>query len=95
MIPTRTRHDIYPGLISGAKGVAIWSLFPRGEVRRTFRIHYNAYATVAKEITGPKNPGQVFLFGEDHKDLTVSHISGVPKGKLFALRIPLGAYGST
>jgi len=64
LIPDWVRHDIYLGLISGAKGVAIWSLFRRPEVRRTWSIWYNAYAGVADELGGETGLGQVFLFGK-------------------------------
>jgi len=64
LIPAWVRHDIYLGLISGAKGVAIWSLFRRPEVRRTWPIWYNAYAAVADELCGDADLGQVFLFGK-------------------------------
>jgi hypothetical protein len=83
LISTWIRHDIYLGLLSGAKGVAIWSLFPRGGVRRTFRIHYNAYAAVATELTGPKKLGEVFLFGKHRKYLTVKYLEGPKTVKLF------------
>jgi hypothetical protein len=83
MIPAWIRHDVYLGLISGAKGVAIWSLFPRGEVRRTFQTHYDIYAKIARELTGHKALGQVFLFGEDRHDLTVKQTRGPKTVTLF------------
>ena len=64
LIPRWVRHDVYLGLMSGAKGVAIWSLFRRPEVRRTWQIWYDSYAHVATDLTGPLALGQVFLFGE-------------------------------
>ena len=64
LIPDWVRHDIYLGLISGAKGVAIWSLFRRPEVRRSWPIWYHAYAAVADELCGDADLGQVFLFGK-------------------------------
>ncbi len=64
LIPDWVRHDVYLGLISGAKGVAIWSLFRRAEVRRTWSIWYNGYAAVADELCGDADLGQVFLFGK-------------------------------
>ncbi|MGB0582348.1 MAG: hypothetical protein ACPGVU_21865 [Limisphaerales bacterium] len=67
LIPRWVRHDVYLGLMSGAKGVAIWSLFRRAEVRRTWPIWYDAYAHVANDLTGPLALGQVFLFGEKTK----------------------------
>ena len=37
-IPSWVRHDVYLGLMSGGKGVAIWSLFRRTGVNRTWPI---------------------------------------------------------
>jgi hypothetical protein len=57
------RHDVYLGLVRGAKGVCIWSLFPRGGVRRTWRLWYDAYAECGRELNGGRALAQVFLFG--------------------------------
>jgi hypothetical protein len=76
LIPDWVRHDVYSGLIHGCKGVAIWSLFKRPEVAKTHEAWMTAYATVAKELTGPKALGQVFLFGEARKSLTLTLTSG-------------------
>lgn len=78
MIPAWGRHDVYLGMINGARGVAIWSLFPRREVKRTHRVFYDAYAKVARELTGELNLGQVFLFGEDRTDLAVREQGAEP-----------------
>ena len=76
LIPVWARHDIYAGLIHGCKGVAIWSLFKRPEVAKTHEAWMTAYATVAKELTGAKALGQVFLFGEPRKSLTLTQTAG-------------------
>jgi len=47
--------DIYLGLASGAKGVLIWSLFKRKEVKRTWQLWYDAYAECARELGGAKD----------------------------------------
>ena len=83
MIATWVRHDIYLGLMSGAKGVAIWSLFKRRGVKRTHHIFYEAYATVAQELKGPDGLGEVFLFGEDKNDLTITQTLGPKTIELF------------
>lgn len=70
------RHDVYAGLVGGAKGVLIWSLFKRKEVRRTWKLWYDAYAECAAELAGPNGLAQVFLFGEPRRDLTVSWEGG-------------------
>jgi hypothetical protein len=41
------RHDVYLGLASGAKGVFIWSLFPRKEVKRTWSLWYKPTPSAA------------------------------------------------
>ncbi|MGI9455181.1 MAG: hypothetical protein ACR2NU_01385, partial [Aeoliella sp.] len=92
LIPRWVRHDVYLGLMSGGKGVAIWSLYPRNEVKRTWQIWYDAYAHVATELTGPRRLGQVFLFGNETTKLTISILDGPkevaldrgPKNKLEA-----------
>lgn len=83
MIPVWVRHDIYLGLMTGARGVAIWSLFKRREVKRTHHIFYAAYAKVGRELTGPLRLGQVFLFGEDRANLVVRQVSGPGTVELF------------
>lgn len=70
------RHDVYLGLCSGARGVLIWSLFPRKEVKRTWQLWYDAYAECAKELNGTRALAQVFLFGEHCSDLKVRLIKG-------------------
>lgn len=76
LIPAWVRHDVYSGLINGCKGVAIWSLFKRKEVAKTHEMWMTAYATVAKELTGEKALGQVFLFGERKQSLKVTLLKG-------------------
>jgi hypothetical protein len=70
------RHDIYLGLVSGAKGVPIWSLYPRKEVRRTWQLWYDAYAECGRELNGPRGLAQVFLFGERRSDLKIRQVEG-------------------
>lgn len=70
------RHDVYLGLCSGAKGVLIWSLFPRKEVKRTWQLWYDAYAECAKELNGTRALAQAFLFGERSSDLKVRLVKG-------------------
>jgi hypothetical protein len=75
-IPAWVRHDVYCGLIHGAKGVVIWSLFKRAGVRQSYDIWYEAYAIVARQLTGERKLGEVFLFGEPRHDLKVKQLSG-------------------
>lgn len=55
------RHDVYLGLATGAKGVLIWSLFPRKEVKKTWQQWYDAYAECARELNGPNGIAKIFL----------------------------------
>ncbi|MCX6910026.1 MAG: hypothetical protein NTY01_18560 [Verrucomicrobia bacterium] len=75
-IPAWVRHDVYCGLIHGAKGIVIWSLFKRAGVRESYDLWYGAYATAARQLTGERKLGEVFLFGEPRCDLTVKQLSG-------------------
>lgn len=68
------RHDVYLGLASGARGVLIWSLFKRKEVKRTWQLWYDAYAECGRELNGPRGLAQVFLFGERSSALKVAAI---------------------
>jgi hypothetical protein len=80
-----TRHDIYLGLAAGAKGVNIWSLFKRREVRETWPLWYDGYRSCAMELNGPRGLAQVFLFGERRHHLTVT-----PLDKTTPARLRLG-----
>lgn len=75
-IPAWVRHDVYCGLIHGAKGIVIWSLFKRPEVRQSYDLWYEAYANAARQLTGERKLGEVFLFGDLRHDLTVKQLSG-------------------
>jgi hypothetical protein len=76
LIPVWTRHDVYLGLMSGAKGVAIWSLFKRPGVKRTWQIWYDSYSQLAKELTGELALGKVFLQGKENAVIKVHQTSG-------------------
>ena len=75
MIPAWVRHDTYLGLVSGAKGVIIFSLWPRRKFP-SHPIYLNAYCKVASEINGKPELGKIFLFGKAKKDLKMKIISG-------------------
>ena len=70
------RHDVYLGLASGAKGVFIWSLFKRKEVKRTWQLWYDAYAECARELNGDRALAQIFLFGERKANLKIVQTKG-------------------
>lgn len=75
LIPAWVRHDVYLGLVSGAKGVLIFSLWPRKKFP-SHPVYLNAFCKVASEITGKAALGQVFLFGEARNDLKLNISSG-------------------
>ena len=75
LIPAWVRHDTYLGLVSGAKGVLIYSLWPRKKFP-SHPIYLNAFCKVASEINGKAGLGQVFLFGQAKNDLKLKISSG-------------------
>jgi len=85
MISKWVRHDNYLGLISGAKGVLIFSLWPRKKFP-SHSIYLDAFCKVASEINGKPALGQVFLFGQVQKDLKLAIVSG-PKTANCKVRI--------
>lgn len=74
-IESWVRHDVYLGLCSGAKSVLLWSLYPRPDVKRTWKIWYDAYAKCGRELGNERNLGEVFLFGTPKNDLQVTPAS--------------------
>lgn len=70
------RHDVYLGLIAGARGVKIWSLFKRREVKNTWQIWYDAYAECARELNGEPALARVLLFGRPEDDFHVAPVDG-------------------
>ncbi len=74
-IPLWVRHDVYAMLVAGAKGVLVFSASKRPDF--TAREEYlNAYLEVCRELTGPLNLGQVFLFGRSCRDLELTVLEG-------------------
>ncbi len=78
MIPKWVRHDVYLSLIAGAKGIIVFSGWRRSKFA-AFDEYHRAYAECAREINGPLNLGQVFLFGERRRDLTLQVTGGPPQ----------------
>jgi hypothetical protein len=74
LIRTWVRHDTYLGMMSGAKGVFLWSLFPRREVKTTWKTWYDAYAECGRELNGERQLGAFFLFGQRRDDLAVTTV---------------------
>ncbi len=75
LIPSWVRHDVYLSLVSGAKGVIIFSLRQRDGFT-AWEPYYKAYLQVGKELLGPDKLGEVFLFGESRDDLQLKVVSG-------------------
>ncbi len=74
-IPAWVRHDVYLSLVSGAKGVVVFSLRERHNFD-AWEAYYQAYQQVGKELLGEKKLGDVFLFGEKQDDLTLKVTKG-------------------
>jgi hypothetical protein len=99
LIPAWVRHDVYLALITGAKGVVVFSMrqrpgFPAHEA------YYQAYAQAAKEICGEGGLGQVFLFGGWREGISLQIYDGPRRVELGDLRYPSVnfadiAYGSS
>jgi hypothetical protein len=75
MIPRWVRHDVYLSLITGAKGVMVFSGWRRPKFT-SFEAYYQAYAQCARELSGADGLGRVFLFGERRSDIQVAVVSG-------------------
>ena len=75
MIPRWVRHDVYLSLMTGAKGIMVFSGWRRPKFP-AFDRYYQAYAECIGELNGPLNLGQVFLFGEGRNDIRVRVIRG-------------------
>lgn len=92
LIESWVRHDVYLGLSSGAQGVLIWSLFPRGGVKRTWGVWYEAYARCGRELGQERKLGEVFLFGAPRSDIRVKPADGA---KQAAALVVGGEHGET
>jgi len=75
MIPRWVRHDVYLSLMTGAKGIVVFSGWRRPKFP-AFDRYIQAYSECAREINGSLNLGQVFLFGEHRNDIRVRVIHG-------------------
>ncbi|MCP4644949.1 MAG: hypothetical protein GY851_31195, partial [bacterium] len=75
LVPAWVRHDMYLSLVSGAKGVVIFSLRHRDRFD-AHGVYYDAYARVGRELNGELGLGQVFLFGERREDVSIKVIEG-------------------
>ena len=90
MIGKWVRHDVYCGVVNGAQGVLVYSLFPRAGL--DFDTHFEAYSRCAKELQG--GLGRVFLFGEKRGDIAAEITAG-PQEVSCKLAGNLGEYTSS
>ncbi len=74
-IPAWVRHDLYLSLVSGSKGIIVFSLRERDKFQ-AWEAYYQAYQQVGSELLGEKKLGDVFLFGEKQDDLTLNITEG-------------------
>ncbi len=70
------RHDVYLSLVMGIKGVDVWSMFEGRPNLTTGNEQFEAYGSVAADLMGPLNLGNVILFGQPRDDLTVCVTQG-------------------
>lgn len=75
MIPAWVRHDTYLSLISGARGILIFSLGKRPKFP-SYPIYLEEYIKINKELCGPLQLGEVFLFGKPQNDLKLKITAG-------------------
>jgi hypothetical protein len=76
-IPLWTRHDVYLSLITGAKGILVFSgRNNRSGFKKHFQNFYDGYIATAKELNGAPNLGSVFLRGEKTESVSLSIIYG-------------------
>lgn len=81
-----TRHDVYLSLVTGAKGIIVWSGFNRRPgFRRHFRDFYEGYLSAARELNIDPGLGRVFLRGIAETDVTASVTRG-PATQRFSYR---------
>lgn len=74
-IPDWVRHDTYLSLISGARGILIFSLGKRPKFP-SYPVYLDEYVKINKELAGPLRLGEVLLFGKPRNDLKLNIISG-------------------
>ena len=72
-----TRHDVYLSLVTGAKGIIVWSGFnKRRGFRRHFKDFYEGYLSAAHELNIDPGLGRVFLRGITETDITANVMHG-------------------
>ena len=67
------RHDVYLSLISGARGIVVFSLARRSNFDAHSR-YFKAYAQIGRELTDGKL-GEAFLFGKSMNTLKITPLN--------------------
>ena len=70
------RHDVYLGLVHGIKSLNVWSMWESRPNLTTHNEQFEAYGSVAQDLTGELNLQRVFLFGEARDDLSILQTQG-------------------
>lgn len=65
------RHDAYLGLTMGIKSLNVWSMYDKRPNLTTHNEQFEAYASVAEDLTGELNLQRVFLEGASNANITV------------------------
>lgn len=68
------RHDVYLSLVKGVTSLNVFSMFENRPNLTTHNEQFEAYGSVASDLTGPLNLQEVFLAGERRDDLTIRPI---------------------
>lgn len=69
------RHDTYLALVRGVDSLNIFSMWENRPNLTTHNQQFEAYGSVAQELTGQLDLQNVFLFGETRDDLTISVVN--------------------
>lgn len=77
LIPDWVRHDTYLSLVSGAKGVVVFSMRKRPSLPEpAWNAYRDANFQIASELMGDLNLSQVFLFGEPRDEVQIDVVEG-------------------
>lgn len=82
LIDDWVRHDVYLAMVTGAKGIVVFSGYGHRKNFTTFDKYYTGYTDIAKKFNGPPALGEVFLFGDKRNDLMIKILSGPATVKL-------------
>lgn len=70
------RHDVYLGLVSGLKGVQVFSMWEHRPNLTTHNEQFEAYGSVATDLTGDLNLQRPLLFGERRQGIDFNVLAG-------------------